>query len=146
MKRQEFMKVCSVACLGGMGLSSLLQSCATPNYFAIHTIERNRIRINASEFETVVKDQTVKRPYVLVKNNQLEFPICVYRFSDNDFSALYLKCTHQGCEVQPQGEFLVCPCHGSEYSNQGKVINPPAEKDLGKFPVGVEATSIIIQF
>ena len=123
----------------------LMQGCASSNYFAQHSLEVNRILINKSEFEIVKKDKVIRRTYILIKNNQLEFPICIYRFNDNEFTALYLKCTHQGCEVQPQGDFLVCPCHGSEYSNQGKVTNPPAEHDLIKYEVRIDAESISIQ-
>lgn len=145
MNRKEFLKVCSLTCIGGTGLSALMQGCASSNYFAKHSVESNRISINKSEFEIVKKDQIIKRSYVLVKNNQLEFPICIYKLNETEFTALYLKCTHQGCEVQPQGNFLVCPCHGSEYSNQGKVINPPAEHDLTKYRVSVVGESIVVQ-
>ena len=131
--------------MGGLGLSILLQGCASPNYFAQHTVQPYGITISKTEFDSMKKDVRVKRPYVLVKNNKLEFPICVYRFNETEYSALYLKCTHQGCEIQPQGDFLVCPCHGSEYSSQGKVINPPADKDLRKFLVMANENSITIQ-
>ncbi len=143
MNRKEFLKACSLTCIGGTGLSIFVQGCASSNYFAQHSVENNRIIINKREFDVVSKEQVIKRSYILVKNNQLEFPICIYRFSDTDFTALYLKCTHQGCEVQPQGDFLICPCHGSEYTNQGKVTNPPAEHDLIKYNVS-EANGVII--
>lgn len=145
MDRKEFLKACSLTCLGGASVSMLMQGCASSNYFAQHSVEVNRILINKSEFEIVKKDKVMRRTYILIKNSQLEFPICIYRFNDNEFTALYLKCTHQGCEVQPQGDFLVCPCHGSEYSNQGKVTNPPAEHDLIKYEVRTDAESISIQ-
>jgi cytochrome b6-f complex iron-sulfur subunit len=44
-----------------------------------------------------------------------------------------LECTHKGCELIPQGDYLVCPCHGSEFSNNGQVLNPPAEDNLKTF-------------
>jgi isorenieratene synthase len=49
---------------------------------------------------------------------------------------LALTCTHQGCTVaqQANGTFL-CPCHGAQYNEEGKVIRGPARKDLAQFNV-----------
>ena len=50
--------------------------------------------------------------------------------------ALSLTCTHQGCTVvhQPDGKFR-CPCHGAIYSQQGKVLQGPAKRDLAQFKI-----------
>lgn len=41
------------------------------------------------------------------------------------------KCTHLGCKINKfDGENLVCSCHGSRFSQDGKVINGPAVKNL----------------
>jgi hypothetical protein len=34
MKRSDFLKTCGMACIGGIGISALLQSCAGAQYFA----------------------------------------------------------------------------------------------------------------
>jgi len=46
------------------------------------------------------------------------------------FSALSPICTHLGCTVDIQGARLVCPCHGSTYDREGKVLKGPAERAL----------------
>ncbi|MBN2233979.1 MAG: Rieske 2Fe-2S domain-containing protein [Opitutales bacterium] len=51
--------------------------------------------------------------------------------------AISRKCTHLGCRVnysETDGLF-VCPCHGSRFSTEGKVLRGPAELDLPDMPV-----------
>ncbi|MDX2245411.1 MAG: Rieske (2Fe-2S) protein [Bacteroidia bacterium] len=84
------------------------------------------------------------RKWVLVKTERLPFPIGVYRFEENKYAASYLECTHQQCEVEPQGDHLQCPCHGSEFSNEGKLQNGPAEADLKTFSVSTDEHHIYI--
>lgn len=41
------------------------------------------------------------------------------------------RCPHLGCRInRVEGNVLVCPCHGSRYSMDGKVLEGPAVKDL----------------
>jgi cytochrome b6-f complex iron-sulfur subunit len=46
-------------------------------------------------------------------------------------------CTHLGCRVNysEKDDLLVCPCHGSRYATNGKVLRGPALKDLPELPV-----------
>jgi len=41
-------------------------------------------------------------------------------------------CTHLGCVVpwNPAENKFLCPCHGSQYNNQGKVVRGPAPLSL----------------
>jgi cytochrome b6-f complex iron-sulfur subunit len=64
--------------------------------------------------------------------------------NEDDYSALLLQCTHKGCELQPQGNFLICPCHGSEFTNKGVVQNPPAEQNLKTFKTSTDNENIYI--
>jgi nitrite reductase/ring-hydroxylating ferredoxin subunit len=57
------------------------------------------------------------RKYVVVQHEKMKYPICVYRFSETNYSALLMRCTHQGTELQVFGSRLQCPAHGSEFSN-----------------------------
>ena len=42
------------------------------------------------------------------------------------------KCTHLKCTIEhtPGASRFVCPCHGSEYALDGKVLKRPSRKDL----------------
>jgi len=46
--------------------------------------------------------------------------------------ALNAVCTHLGCVVpwNPSENKFMCPCHGSQYDEQGKVVRGPAPRSL----------------
>ncbi len=48
------------------------------------------------------------------------------------FYALSLICTHLGCTVTVTEDALSCPCHGSRFDRQGKVLSGPAGNPLVK--------------
>ena len=54
---------------------------------------------------------------------------------DGTTTVFSAHCTHLGCIItQKEGDRLVCPCHGSEYDLNGKVIKGPAWKSLEIIP------------
>jgi len=143
INRREFVKQGCLACLGAGVLSVTLSNCSSV-YYAKGVVETNGISVLKSEFTYLKKDQTLTREYILIQNDKLEFPIYLYRFSENEYSALWMKCTHQGSELQASGDHLQCPAHGSEFNNRGVVNHGPAENNLRTFPVVVESDKIII--
>jgi cytochrome b6-f complex iron-sulfur subunit len=61
-------------------------------------------------------------------------PIIVMRLEGTNFRVLSSKCTHLGCTVQWDNEeqLLRCPCHGSRFSDDGKVMKGPATRPLAQ--------------
>ena len=51
---------------------------------------------------------------------------------DRGWYALLGRCTHLGCRpaLDPTARLLVCPCHGSRFDLQGRVVKGPAERAL----------------
>ena len=49
--------------------------------------------------------------------------------------ALSLVCTHLGCTVQVTPTELICPCHGSTFDRQGRVLKGPADRPLERYRV-----------
>lgn len=142
--RKKFIKQCGYACLGSLAISTFLQSCSS-----INLIQNNRVsgQINGSDLLVPLSSfdsKDTKRLYIIVQHAQLKYPICVYRFNENDYSALLMACTHQGTELQVFGERLECPAHGSEFNNKGEVENGPAEESLRTFPIKIEAKQLRI--
>jgi Rieske Fe-S protein len=59
----------------------------------------------------------------------------VARTAQDAFTALTATCTHQGCTVSGfQNATYVCPCHGSQFSTAGAVLQGPATRALQAFP------------
>ncbi len=84
-------------------------------------------------------------------------PIPVKGLPDNSVDYLIIKegpqiaeyainpiCTHLGCTVKWKLEenCFVCPCHGSEYDAQGRVIHGPAKRPLGLITVVVKQNQV----
>lgn len=137
MKRKDFIKTCAFGCVGALALGSVLQSCASVK-MVDGIIVGDNIQVNLSEFK-IVKDQKITyRKYIVVHNNQLKFPITVYRINEMEYSALWMKCTHQGNELTAYGDKLQCSAHGSEFDKHGNATNGPAENKLRRFRVSIE--------
>lgn len=55
----------------------------------------------------------------------------LYVFSEDDgLHAISSVCTHLGCLVALNETGFQCPCHGSKYNRDGKVIAGPAPRNL----------------
>jgi Rieske Fe-S protein len=126
MNRKEFIVKSCAACIGATALSTLVSSCAATQ-FANGKLTKDGILVDVNEFALKEKDKY--RSYIVVRNESLLFPVCVY---------------HQGAELNVAGEYLQCPAHGSEYSNKGVVTNGPADKNLRTFPVTVNKNQLFI--
>jgi len=58
----------------------------------------------------------------------------VSRTGQDAFVALTAICTHEQCTVTGfQSSRYVCPCHGSQYSTTGAVVQGPASRALQQF-------------
>jgi Rieske Fe-S protein len=63
------------------------------------------------------------------------------RVSDDKIEAVSATCTHEGCEVQPFNPALnviQCPCHGSEFAVDGRLVQGPAGDPLPQYRVSFD--------
>jgi Rieske Fe-S protein len=134
MNRKEFLKTCGFGCLAGLVGVSMLESCSSSQTLT-KEIKGSDILVPITDFEIKSETKTEFRKYIIVQNEILQYPICVYRFDAKNYSALLMKCTHQGAELQVFGDKLQCAAHGSEFSSNGVVESGPAQGDLRKFPI-----------
>ncbi len=69
--------------------------------------------------------------------DMLEEKFGVYRDKNGQLSIVSAQCTHIKCSVAWNADELSwdCPCHGSRFTYDGKVINGPANADLPAYVV-----------
>lgn len=135
MDRKEFIKLVSVGTLCSGALTAI-PGCATYRYVdARHA--GNYLEVPKSSFEDDA--------FVLVRNPKSKSPIYLGKRSKDSYRALFLECTHRQCTVNPSGEAFTCPCHGSKYDGEGKVLEGPARQDLYSYQVTTDAENVYIQ-
>ena len=91
-------------------------------------VAAGRIQLALGQYPELAKpDGAVK-----LQPDGQEDPIYVLA-KGGEFVAVSPICTHRGCTVDVHGERLVCPCHGSTYDRDGKVLKGPAQRALTTF-------------
>jgi Rieske Fe-S protein len=143
MDRREFIKNSCTACLSATAIAAMLPSCTSTRYTS-GTLGKDGLFIDPKEFLTKQNGKTAYRSFIIVRNDALQYPVCIYRFNDNEYSALWMSCTHQGTELQASGDRLQCTAHGSEFDNKGAVKTGPADRSLRTFPVTVSNNQLFI--
>ena len=86
--------------------------------------------------------------FVRVSARDGDLRIILLRRPDRTLVALSMRCTHWGCDVdwkQGGGEFE-CPCHGSRFDADGKVLEGPADEPLARFDVTESADIVTLAF
>jgi Rieske Fe-S protein len=73
-------------------------------------------------------------------------PIVIARVRTDQFAALDAVCTHERCTVGYNALNLTldCPCHGSTYEVDGRVITGPAVRALATFTAHSDGTTLTI--
>lgn len=71
--------------------------------------------------------------------NSTSFNPYIVAQDSNGFYAFTAICTHQGCIVDAPDStgVTICPCHGSEFDGNGKVIFGPAVLPLAHYAVNI---------
>lgn len=77
--------------------------------------------------------------------SSLTAPMTINRVSPSRIVALDATCTHAGCTVgkfDPTLGLMRCPCHGSRYDLEGRVLpDQPAPDDLARFDSEFDAAT-----
>jgi Rieske Fe-S protein len=142
MDRRQFIKSSCATCVSATLFSSVMLTSCTPTKYISGTLNNDGLIVDKDQFK--VGDKGSYSAFIVVRNENLLFPICIFRFSDQDYSAIWLKCAHMGAEVNVVGDMLQCPAHGSEYNNRGVVTNGPATANLRTFPVVVKNNELFV--
>lgn len=134
MERSKFLKILAAGAV--CGSVPILPGCAASLPYLQTTLKNHQLIVKRTKF---------KGRAAFLENPQTKKPIYLHRFPDGTFAAVLTRCTHKGCQVNATPDHLVCPCHGSEFTYRGEVINGPADKPLFQFNVTTDAEHIYIE-
>lgn len=76
------------------------------------------------------------------------YPVLINRGSDDQFFSLSADCQHQHCVVSPFNAGAgasVCPCHGSRYGIDGKVLRGPTTRPLIPYASSFDGTTLCVE-
>lgn len=99
------------------------------------------------EYQSLAKAADLKKEgWLLVSEGFKAGPIILVQESPDKVVALSAKCTHTGCvdDWKLDGKELVCTCHGSRFSLDGKVVKGPAKAPLPSYMAKIEGESVLI--
>ena len=90
-----------------------------------------------SKLKTVGSSMTIK-----LKGKMVMF----VRDSEESVRGIDPTCTHEQCTVEYKidGNRIECPCHGSVFDLQGKVLKGPAEKPLSLYETSLRDGRVVI--
>ena len=142
MDRRKFISTGCISCLSGGLLLSVMESCSASKIINASIIDADMI-VPLKHFAGGKEHKSFKN-YLVVQNDKLKYPICIYRIDENTYHALLMRCTHQGAELQVFGDKLQCPAHGSEFNNNGTVAGGPAANALRSLPVTITTQELKI--
>ncbi len=92
--------------------------------------EDNPTSINKSQSKLIIESLLSGQGAIIEEDPKN--PIAVYKDKSGQVRTFSAKCTHLGCTVtwNPLEQSFDCPCHGSRFFYNGKVINGPANSEL----------------
>lgn len=130
---------------------------------------RRELLLNSAKFGIAVAGGLALDPliqYLLSQEDELKSPLVIFKKEldinsswenvpdtrvwvkrdEAGVMAILAICSHLGCEVRyhPEQDKWICPCHGSEYDGEGKVVGGPAGKALPRVAVELKQDGSLI--
>lgn len=74
--------------------------------------------------------------------------VWVIKNSDTNITAYSPICPHLGCRYKwhADSDHFVCPCHGSVFDKDGKVLAGPAPRPLDTLPTKIEKGELYVEW
>ncbi|MBI4420363.1 MAG: Rieske (2Fe-2S) protein [Gemmatimonadetes bacterium] len=127
MERRRFVEVAA-----GSLAATLVPGCAA--FVATPVVPVNgEIRLAPRNFTQL------ERPggHLKIRPAGTETTLYVIATGEGRFVVLSSICTHLSCTVRVEGTELRCPCHGSTFDLEGKVLLGPATRPLQRYPASL---------
>jgi Rieske Fe-S protein len=142
MNRRNFMKTCGLSCFAMTGIVPFFSSCAPAKLVQANESE-GKIVLEKAVFNEGTSEKPKQRKQVIVRSEANKYPIAVFK-NESGYTALLMRCTHQGAELGLNGDVLTCSAHGSEFNKTGAAIQGPADQDLVRYKVTEDEKNICI--
>lgn len=138
MMRREFIRSVERLAAGALcaGLPALTLACTGIRY-VYSELDGNRLVVRRADLGA--------ETHALLEHPRIPRAVYLRHVSGDSFTAVLTRCTHMGCQVEPVGDRLACPCHGSEYRPTGEVLRGPAERSLQQYAVTADSERIYIE-
>lgn len=127
LSRRDFIKRSAVGVIAGGAMLSTINIEALTGSGAAKAIFRK------SGDDVIVKLSDNAALTKAGGNIKVSDELILIRKSETEFLAVRTICSHKGCDVELEADKFVCPCHGSEYTLDGKVTQGPAKENLKTF-------------
>ncbi|MBI4553175.1 MAG: ubiquinol-cytochrome c reductase iron-sulfur subunit [Candidatus Latescibacteria bacterium] len=135
LSRRSFLTQSGMALLG----TGLALGCAAMTTLEVAP-QNGRLVVDTAMFQELAEVGGA----IHVKPSRLSDPLLLIRTGAEEYRAVSTICTHLGCQVRKTRLALRCPCHGSVYDFEGRVINGPAKQSLLAYAVDVAGTTVTI--
>ena len=104
-------------------------------------VENGLVRLSLRQYPEL----TEPRGSLRLMPDGWEDPVYLLALDGGGFAAVSSICTHRACTVDLGGPGLACPCHGSEYDREGKVVKGPASRALTRYAIRVSGDELVIE-
>jgi Rieske Fe-S protein len=119
-----------------MGADILLEGCSTGLPLIKTSSKDKSLNVPLTNFSE-------NKNQLVVRSSDLENDILLVK-KDNVYTALYLKCTHEGVGLTATGKKIFCSAHGSVFDFEGNVLKEPALRPLQQFHTEVVNDHLVI--
>jgi cytochrome b6-f complex iron-sulfur subunit len=135
--RRTFVTQAACLALCGGSLGTILQGCggvtSPSDVPALQTVSGTRVSGGITLTVDAGSPLSTVGNAALVHTSIGDF--LVAHTAQNSFVALNAICTHQTCTITGFGnQNYVCPCHGSAFDVNGRVLGGPAPAPLHQYP------------
>jgi nitrate reductase gamma subunit len=115
--------------------------------------EKRREWIKVTDIASLPVDQPTNPTFAMqivqayIRETELR-KVWVVKHSPTDVTVFSPICVHLGCHYHwnPQTQQFECPCHGSVYAIDGKVLAGPAPRPLDTLPQKIEGGILYVQW
>jgi cytochrome b6-f complex iron-sulfur subunit len=137
--RRTFCRQAATLAIFGGAVGTILEGCSSPtspspsNVPSLPTVNGTRVSGGITLTIDASSPLTAVGSAALVQSSAGDF--LVSRTAQDAFVALSATCTHQTCTITGFGnQQYVCPCHGSTFDINGRVLGGPAPAALSQYP------------